>query len=457
MGNINKKPMLPIVWIFFHAAIGVVIAQLSVIATLWSLAILVIGSYQIYKNKNRNEEAILWSAYIAVSDVPLRASGGALLWEIGKAGIVMFLLLGIISERNRIRKIPQEAILMFLLLIPGAIITFTWSDNVREALTFNLSGMVCLLVSMIYFYHRQISYSTLKRMFSFSLLPVITLSMVLFYRTPDINTIEFTSSANFAMSGGFGPNQVATILGYGWMAILLMICMKERVTFSKYLTYAILIFILYRSLFTFSRGGNLAAILAFAAFMGVYMLSGHKRINISNSMITLAIFGLLSLLVVNSLNTATDGVFGNRFTGRDTEGEFKEDVTSGRENILEMEYELFKQNPTGVGVGGSRYFRLTQFKDNHASHNEFGRLLSEHGLFGIIVILIMLFSPLAFIRKLRKGENKAYCLMFLVLAVASMMHSGCRTALPEYVYGLSFIYLIQNNNDNNPLYRQQTI
>lgn len=442
MGNINKKPMLPIVWIFFHAAIGVVIAQSSVIATLWSLAILVTGSYIIIKNKNRNEEAILWSAYIAVSDVPLRASGGALLWEIGKAGIVMFLLLGIISERNRTRKIPKEAILMFLLLIPGAIITFTWSDNAREALTFNLSGMVCLLVSMIYFYHRQISYSTLKRMFSFSLLPVITLSMVLFYRTPDINTIEFTSSANFAMSGGFGPNQVATILGYGWMIILLMICMKEKVTFSKYITYALLIFILYRSLFTFSRGGNLAAILAFAAFMGTYMLSGHKRVKISNSMITLAVFGFLSLLVVNSLNTVTDGVFGNRFTGRDTEGELKEDITSGRENILEMEYDLFLQNPIGVGVGGSQHFRLTQFNDNHASHNEFGRLLSEHGIFGIGVILILLLSPLTFSKKIRNSENKAYCLMFLVLSVASMMHSGCRTALPEYLYGLSFIYII---------------
>ena len=160
MGNSKIKPVLPIVWILVHAALGVAIAQSSAIATLWGFAILVIGSYIIFKNKNRNEEAILWSAYIAVSEVPLRASGGALLWEIGKAGIVMFLLLGIISERNRTRKIPQEAILMFLLLIPGAIITFTWSGNAREALTFNLSGMVCLLVSMIYFYHRQISYST---------------------------------------------------------------------------------------------------------------------------------------------------------------------------------------------------------------------------------------------------------------------------------------------------------
>ena len=446
--------MLLLPWIVFHALLGIAVAQSPALARIWCISILVLGFYKIYKNKNKNEDAVLWSAYIAVSDVPLRASGGALLWEIGKVGIVLFLLMGIIYERNKIKKNPLEATLMFLLLIPGAIITFTWSDDAREALTFNLSGMVCLLISMIYFYHRQISYSTLKRLLSYTLLPVITLGMVLFYRTPDISTIVFSSRANFEMSGGFGPNQVATILGYGWMIILLMICMKEKVTFSKYFTYALLIFVLYRSLFTFSRGGNFAAFLAFIAFMSVYMLSRHKRVNISNSTIKLALFGFLSLVVVNSLNSATEGAFGNRFTGKDTYGEQKDDITTGRANIIALDYELFKENPMGVGVGGSAHFRLALFQDDHASHNEFSRLLAEHGLLGIIVILIMLLSPLAFIRKLRNGENKAYCLMFFVLCVASMMHSGCRTALPEFLYGLSFIYLIQSDNEGHSIYRQ---
>ena len=441
MGNINKKPMLPIVWIFFHAAIGVVIAQSSVIATLWSLAILVTGSYIIIKNKNRNEEAILWSAYIAVSDVPLRASGGALLWEIGKAGIVMFLLLGIISERNRTRKIPKEAILMFLLLIPGAIITFTWSDRVREDLTFNLSGIVCLLISMTYFYHRTISYSTLKRMFSYSLLPVITLGMVLFYRTPDIRTIEFTSSANFVTSGGFGPNQVATILGYGWLLILVLITMQEKVTASKWITYAILAFFLYRSLFTFSRGGNLAALLALTSFVWIYMKSEQKRVNISRSFRSLIIFGILAVSVVVTINTITGGMFENRFTGKTTYGEQREDITTGRADIMALDYELFVENPLGVGAGGSSYFRRMQFQDEHASHNEFTRLLSEHGIFGVIIILMMLIKPITFNRKIPEGENRAYCMMFFVLCVMSMMHSGCRTALPEFIYGLSFILI----------------
>lgn len=448
------QPMLPIVWVVAHAALGVSIAQSAIIASLWCLLIFVIGSWSIIKNQNLNEEAAMWGVYVAISDVPLRACGGAIIWEVGKIGIVFFLLLGLLVEKKKLKKTPIEFLILFLLLIPGVINTLSWSERIREDITFNLSGIVCLLVSVKYFNRRHISYHTLKSLFTYSILPVISLAMVLFYRTPDIDTIEFTSSANFAMSGGFGPNQVATILGYGWMIILLMICMKEKVIFSRILTYALMLFILYRSLFTFSRGGNLAAILALVAFVGVYSFSRHKRVAISNSIITLLTFSILLMLVVNSINTLSGGMFENRLSGKDSSGQLQEDITSGRENIIELEYELFKNNPMGVGVGGSSYYRMKLYHDEHASHNEFGRLLSEHGILGIIIILILIFSPISFIVKLRGGENKAYCLMFLVLCLASMMHSGCRTALPEFLYGLSFIYIIQSDNEGHSIYRQ---
>lgn len=437
----SNKPILSLPMLVIHVVIGFVIAQSPVAAKIWCVAILIMGIHQIYINKNRNEEALLWSAYIAAADVPLRACEGALLWEIGKLGIVIFLLSGLLINRGSKRKTPSPAIAMALLLIPGILTTFTWSNNVREDLTFNISGMVCLLFSMIYLYGKRISFNTLKSVFAYSLLPIVVLSIVLFYRTPSIDAIEFTSAANFATSGGFGPNQVATILGYGWLVVLLLIYMKEKVTVNAIITYGILIFFLYRSLFTFSRGGNLAAILAFVCFLFFSSFARRKKEHNSRNRAVLIIVVLLSIGVVQTLDSVTGGVFSYRFTGKTTTGEIKDDVTSGRSDILELEYDLFKENPMGVGVGGSRYFRSVQFGDEHASHNEFGRLLSEHGIFGIVVILILILAPLSFSLKLPDAENKAFCLMFYVLCVASMMHSGCRTAMPEFLYGLSFIYL----------------
>lgn len=210
----SNKPILSLPMLVIHVAIGFVIAQSPVAAKIWCVAILIMGIHQIYSNKNGNEEALLWSAYIAAADVPLRACEGALLWEIGKLGIVIFLLSGLLINRGSKRKTPSSAIAMALLLIPGILTTFTWSNNVREDLTFNISGMVCLLFSMIYLYRKRISFNTLKSVFAYSLLPIVVLSIVLFFRTPSIDAIEFTSSANFATSGGFGPNQSEHLLTF---------------------------------------------------------------------------------------------------------------------------------------------------------------------------------------------------------------------------------------------------
>ena len=441
----TTKPMIPVFWLVLHGALGVVVAQSSLLAKIWCVTILIYGFYRIIQTKNANNEAILWAAYIAGADVALRACGGALVWEIGKLGVVLFLLLGIIVEAKKNRPFPALALIMLLLLIPGILTTFTWSDRVREDITFNISGMVCLLVSMVYFYKRDVRHDTFKKMIAFSLSPVIVLCFVLFFRTPDISEINFTAQANSEMSGGFAPNQVSTILGYGWLVLVIMIIMRERVTFNRFLTLSVLAFVVYRSLFTFSRGGNLGAILGLLSFLIVYGSSKQKRVSMSKTIRTLLLFAIIGAAIVTSINTATNGVFGYRMTGKDTSGEIVEDVTTGRSMILEEELELFKDNPLGVGVGGSIHFRLQKFHAFYASHNEFGRLLSEHGVFGLIIILIMLIAPLSYFRKIPNGENKAYCMMFFVLSLASLMHSGCRTAMPEFVYGLSFLYLLPTN------------
>ncbi len=454
MALVKTKPMLTLPWIVIHVALGIAAAQSSFIAQLWSVGILVIGCYQIVRYRNKNEEAALWSAYMAASDVVLRACGGTLFWEIGKWGVLLFLVLGMIVQKNKKTKIPTAVWIMLLLLIPGVIMSFTWSTRIRQDITFNLSGMLCLLTSMAYFFKRPLKYSLLKKLFSYSLFPIVSLCVLLLFRTPDIDEIVFNSQANFQTSGGFGPNQVATILGYGWMIVFLMLFLNIKLTFNKVLSILLFAFILYRSLFTFSRGGNLAAILAFVSFMGVLFIYTKGRF-FSNKIWMLLLLLTIGVLIINNLEIITGGMFEYRFTGKNTRGEVQEDITSGRLEVLKSEIYLFKNNPLGVGVGGSTYYRMIIFKENVASHNEFGRLLSEHGVFGIVVIFIMLLSPLSFCRKLHNVKNKAYCIMFLVFCIASMMHSGCRTALPEFLYGLCFVFLKPNYYVKNTLYRQQ--
>ena len=68
------------------------------------------------------------------------------------------------------------------------------------------------------------------------------------------------------------------------------------------------------------------------------------------------------------------------------------------------------------------------------THNEMSRLLSEHGMFGVVAILILIFVPIVFWTKFK---NNYYFLAFLAFWFLTINHSAMRIALPAFVYGLA--------------------
>ncbi len=449
----ENKPLLTTAWIIVHAILAYGAVHFSFLSELWAIAVLLAGIFFTIRNKNQSNEAAVWGAYYVGLEVLLRATGGSLIWEFGKYALIVILLIGIMVDKKQDRSFPGWVVLTGLLLLPAIVFTFSWSDRIREDISFNISGIFALLVSSYYFYKRVIAYSILLKIFSYSLLPIISLAIVLFFKTPNIEALSFSTDANFQTSGGFGPNQVATILSYGWLIFLVLMIFKEKITANTLFSFAIFAFLLFRALFTFSRGGNLGAVLAFVAFISAFTLSGNLKLFSSRALFPLLLLLILSMIVVSQLNTITGGVFENRFMGKNMEGDVKEDITTGRLDILKMELELFKEHPMGVGAGGSRVFRAQEFDDTHATHNEFGRLISEHGILGVVVILILLLKPLFTFFNLRFVEGRAFLSMFIVLSLITLMHSAFRIALPAFLYGVAFIYLIPKEYED-PLYRQ---
>ena len=60
-------------------------------------------------------------------------------------------------------------------------------------------------------------------------------------------------------------------------------------------------------------------------------------------------------------------------------------ISSNRLSILEGDFGLFLDNLFGVGAGASRYLRETS--NGTISHVELGRLLSEHGVLGLLFFI----------------------------------------------------------------------
>ena len=107
---------------------------------------------------------------------------------------------------------------MFFLLIPGVLVagfSITEQTTIRTAIAFNLSGPVCLGVVSIFCYKRKIAYQDFHKIFLSIALPLIAATTYLFLFTPNLRETITGTGSNFAASGGFGPNQVSTVLGLG--------------------------------------------------------------------------------------------------------------------------------------------------------------------------------------------------------------------------------------------------
>lgn len=445
----DETPIISYRDLAFTVALAIGASISAGIAACWGVFTLIVGLYDVFKTKDQDCIAAQWCAYIAGLEVVLRGTGGSIIWEFGKYSVLLILISGLYVGSSDLHKIPKWVFVALVLLIPGILTTFTWSNRISEDISFNISGILCLLVSVWYFSTRVISFETIKKIFGYFILPVIALVIVITIKSPSLSEINFKATANFAASGGFGPNQVATVLGAGWLLILIMVLLKCQLTPNKYITYFFLGFIIFRSLLTFSRGGNVAAIVALTAFLCIYIYNKDYSVISKATLRNLIVFAISVFILGMIVNEITGGMFENRIKGMDGLGQEKVDMLSGRGTLIEEEISLFIKDPLGVGVGGSKFYRTLLFDNPLASHNEFGRLLSEHGILGIVVIILLIIMPLRHIYRLDSVDNKAFCALFFTLAMITAMHSAFRLAIPAFFFGLSFLTLKEGNTEQS--------
>jgi O-antigen ligase len=136
----------------------------------------------------------------------------------------------------------------------------------------------------------------------------------------------------------------------------------------------------------------------------------------------------------------TNGLIDKRYANQDAAGRIKEDLSTGREELISIELEAFAENPiTGIGAGQVKYYRAKKEGILAASHNETSRLLSEHGAVGILSLLILIFTPLIY--RLSHRRN-IYFYAFLIFWFATINHSAMRIAAPSFFYGLALLNVL---------------
>ena len=423
--------------ILIHAAIALAVFAIPFLSKIYALLIPIVGFFIVYKNQNRNNEVILVAAYLVGVEVFLRMTGGNFNNEYIKFSVIFFMILGMIYSNFSSHSIIY--LLFLILLLPAVLVTISVADfslDLRKILVFNLSGPVCLAICAVYTFKRRIMFSELQHILVVMGLPIITTTIYLFLYTPSIKDVVTGTQSNFETSGGFGPNQVSTILGLGIFIFFSQLILFSKTKKEMILNGALLIFVSYRAIVTFSRGGVITAVgMIISLLVLLYYFSNAK--SRSKLSVVFILTGMMALGIWTYSSLQTNGLIGKRYANKDALGRDKKDRLGGREEIMDSEFKLFLNDPiTGVGAGMSKSKRTELTGEIVASHNEVTRMLSEHGLFGILGFLILSMTP--FLLYINNRQH-LYFLSFFVFWFLTINHAAMRTAAPAFVYALTLL------------------
>ncbi|KRD07450.1 hypothetical protein ASE21_18360 [Flavobacterium sp. Root901] len=423
--------------VFIHAVIALAIFAVPFLSKIYGLIIPVLGFLLIVKNKNKNNEVLFVTAYLVGVEVFLRMTGGNFNNEYVKVLVIFFMLTGMIYSNFSVN--ASIYLFFLLLLIPGVLVTNA-SENlntdIRKALVFNLSGPVCLAIASIYTLKRRILFPDLQKVITIMGLPIITTVVYLFLYNPSVKDVVTGTQSNFETSGGFGPNQVSTILGLGMFIFFSQLVLSSKLKSEMFLNGALLIFVSYRGIATFSRGGVISgvAMIIFLLFL-LYYVSNRK--GKSKVGLILLLVGFLGVGIWSYTSLQTRGLIEKRYANKDAKGRDKSDRLGGREAIIDADLKLFLDNPIlGIGAGMGKDIRREALGQSVAAHNEISRMLSEHGLFGIFGFLILIVVPLV---TYINNRQHLYFFSFFIFWLLTINHAAMRIAAPAFVYALTLL------------------
>jgi hypothetical protein len=447
MVDLNRKSIHTF-FIVIHVLVGVAGNYAPSVPGYFYLGVTFVFILDIVISKDAGCKAGFYALYVIGFEIVYRISGANIAWEAGKYFSLMIIGVGLVI--NQRKKIPWTFLFLLLLLLPALFLTkHTDPKEVRGMIVFNFTGPLSLVLSGMYFYKASVQKSTYINGLRFAFLPAFALIVVISLKS-GLGGLQFTSvESNPDAAGGFGANQVSTALGWFLLLILLFRIRGIRISLYVWLDWIMITFLLIRGLVTLSRGGMMAAFISlFVAIMVLLMYERSFRIK-TRRMMPYVIVGLFFMLgVVWYTNKLTNNFLLYRYMGVST-NELQTGIPAddknyltGRGDIMKGDFLAFQKYPIfGVGYGMAAKWHAVYYGRSAAAHTEYSRLLSEHGILGLIFIVIAFLGlPALFFHKLTGAVSRAFFAAFLLVSMLTMFHAAMRLAIPGILYGFSFMY-----------------
>lgn len=460
------NPKLAPFIIIFHVLLGALSAASNLITVAWFFLLLASEIPNIYNNRtNINVKLNNLLVYLVSLEVLARMARTSPLipYEVSKYVLCALFIYGIILNYNK----GYIGILLLVLIIPATF--YDQSDTVNsELLVFNVLGPVDLALGVIYFKGQSINKAQLFNLIKLALYPTICVLSFAFVKTPDYEDIDFSLSANFDTSGGFGSNQVSTALGLGLFLCLLLLIFGKTISKNKILDIGLIMAFVLQGLLTFSRGGMIGSAVAilmvlFLVTFSEMSISATKDIKLPKIGLYIIPLIFLGLLVFQFVDTLTGNNLSLRYKGETAgtiAGSKDLDIntfTTNRYDIFMGDIELWKENLMfGVGVGASKELRPTTEDVPTAAHVELSRLLAEHGLLGLLFFLIILTFPIVTWQQNKDPLNRAILIALFTLGLYTSFHAAMRTYVTPLLMSMSLL-VIEEQKSKRPQIQKTTL
>ena len=408
-----------------HGAIGALVLASPAMAKLHFWVTAGLAVYIATSTRKPNDIAMV-AAYIVGAEVLWRMSEAALFWETGKYAVTAVLFIGLVrfSHSQPIRM----PLLYFALLTPGIMqLTNSTIDlsRARDVISFNLSGPLALAVAACFFRQWTLSRTELAEILVALAGPVTSIAVVTALSTYGSSDIQFLDQSNVQTSGGFGPNQVSGALSAGALGCFFLLALLDRSSPRvRALLFVTLVACAAQSAMTFSRGGlyMVGIAIAGASLCLLSDRSGRRMVVASACALVLAYLVIAPRLI--------------SFTGGALETRFQDTSATGRVELSLDELDMWSESPVfGVGVGQLSTNR--SISRTLAAHNEWTRLLAEHGLFGLMSMLTLLAMLAGAVLRTRSPLARAVAVGLVLWGAAFLSINDMRIAAPSFLMGLA--------------------
>lgn len=375
----------------------------------------------------RLDRLVMLTAYAALCDTYWRMSRSQAPWEFSK----YLLLAGAVAILVRFCRglhRPVAPLALLACLIPG-LVGLVLSEGFvssREVVSSVEMGMISLAVIALALRQVVVRESEAWDLLWVMLGPVAMVLAVTTWSTLTAEELEFTTESNFAVTAGFGPNQVSALLGLGILLCLLLAFQRRGPVFLVLLV-SLGVWATWAALLTFSRGGVYSLVAAGLALLFVGVGTRGTRLR---SVVTAVVAVVALSVTFSSVNDFSGSWLQNRYDTSNTSA-------AGRRDLVEVDLEVWGRNPLwGVGSGqSSEYHRLGG--RTASAHTEYSRLLAEHGLSGLVAVALLVGMVVGGVRQAQGRWDRLFAAALGVWALTTMLHAATRIAAVGLVFALS--------------------